>query len=245
MLFPLLLTLAATPDFAEMKLDRRNFDYDIVGALIEGLNAAPISKGSTRFNLQELSGEVRAELTTRALTQVKGHLESPEGRQQWVRSLQQTSDSVAHRSASYAMEFAYWTTLARERRKKNPLDAGKVEKATQNLAAFKRDRPRLEKEELTREKAMAQPDDNAFRIQLKERLTYFLGETKTLPFDAKLVEVNGKNQFADRTLEAKPKWWKFCFRVGPEATKAARDFATSWLAELNAPASPSRLSGEK
>lgn len=132
MLFPLLLTLAATPDFAEMKLDRRSFDYGIVGALAEGLNAAPISKDSTRFNLQELSGEVRAELTTRALAQVKGHL-----------------------------------------------------------------------------------------------------------------ELNGKNQFADKTLEAKPKWWKFCFRVGPEATKAARDFATSWLAELNAPASPSRLSGEK
>ncbi len=92
----------------------------------------------------------------------------------------------------------------------------------------------------------ATPDfAEAFKLQLKERLTYFLTETKSVPFDAKLVESNGKKQFADKTLEAKPKWWKFCFRAGPEATKAARDFATAWLAEVNAPPSPAKLSDDK
>lgn len=111
--------------------------------------------------------------------------------------------------------------------------------------AAKKDRARLDKEELAREKAVAQPDDAAFKAQLTARLTYFLSETKVMPFDAKLSESNGRRYFVDRALEAKPNWWKFCFRAGPGATKAARDFATAWLAELNAPPSAAKLSDDK
>ena len=54
---------------------------------------------------------------------------------------------------------------------------------------------------------------------------------------------HGKKVFVSASLEGRPHWWKFCWRAGPEATNAAREFATTWLAELNAP--PSRLSDDK
>ncbi|MGV3622945.1 MAG: hypothetical protein ACO1OB_19150, partial [Archangium sp.] len=104
-------------------------------------------------------------------------------------------------------------------------------------------RARLEREAVTRAKAMASPDQAAYVAQLKERITYFLAETKQMPWDAKLEEKNGKKVFVNPALEGKANWWKFCWRAGPEATNAAREFATQWLADLNAP--PSKLSDDK
>ena len=91
--------------------------------------------------------------------------------------------------------------------------------------------------------AQEKHDEALFVAQLKERLAYFLAESKSIPFDAKLTETDGRKYFADTKLEAKPNWWKFCFRAGPEATNAARDFATQWLAELSAPSA--KLSDDK
>lgn len=239
-------SLAATPDLTELKLQRNQVEATIVSSLANGLFEAPLSRWSTRYPVAELDGAARAALTTQALTQVKAYLETPQARENWKKYLGYGHDTVASRSASLAADFAYWSTYVKEKKTKEPSDAVALEKATQSLAAFKKDRARLDKEESTREKAATQPDDAAFKAQLTERLTYFLNETKALPFDAKLEETpNGKKRFTDKALEAKPKWWKFCFRAGPDATKAARDFATAWLAELNAPPSAAKLSDDK
>jgi hypothetical protein len=246
MFFAVLLVLSAAPDLAELKLSRAQSESMIVYSLVNGLTEAPLKRYETRYKIEDLDAAARASLTTQALTQVKQYLESPQGRENWGKYLTYGHDTVVARSASLAADFAYWSTIAREKKVKEPSDTLGLERATQNLAAFKKDRARLEREEATREKAAKQPDDAAFKTQLTERLTYFLNETKALPFDAKLEEAsNGRKRFADKTLEAKPKWWKFCFRAGPEATKAAREFATAWLAELNAAPSPARLSDEK
>lgn len=239
-------SLAATPDLAELKLDRAQSQSLIVYSLVNGITEAPLQRWATRYKIEDLDGAARAALTTQALTQVRQYLESPQGRDNWSKYLTYGHDTVVTRSASLAADFAYWSTIVKEKKVKDPSDAIGLERATQNLAAFKKDRPRQEKEEATREKAMKQPDDLAFKTQLTERLTYFLNETKTMPFDTKLEETpTGKKRFADKVLEAKPKWWKFCFRAGPEATKAARDFATTWLSELNASPSAVKLSDEK
>jgi hypothetical protein len=245
MILTLLLTLAATPDLNELKLDLRSQEYGVLGYLADGINGAPLSRYSTKFDVSTLDGEARAALTLQVLEQARAFLESPEGREKWQQRLKGGFEPVAVRSANLNSEFAYWTTLARERKVKSVEEAAAAERATQNLATFKKDRARLEREETTREKAAAQPDDAAFKAQVTERLTYFLAESKVIPFGAKLVEVNGKKRFEDKALEAKPKWWKFCFRAGPEATKAARDFATKWLAELNTPPSAAKLSDDK
>jgi hypothetical protein len=245
MLFTLLLTLAAAPDLAELKLEVRRHEFSLISYVADGLTFAPLSRYSTKYDVSTLDGEARAALTLQALERGKAFLMSADGREKWQRRLTQGNEPLAVRSAGLASDFAYWSTLVRERKVKRPEDAAGAERAAQNLAAFKKERPRLEREERTREKAAAQPDDAAFKAQLVERLTYFLAETKGLPFDAKLVEVNGRKLFADKALEAKPMWWKFCFRAGPEATKAARDFAMTWLEELNAPPSPAKLGDEK
>jgi hypothetical protein len=245
MLSLVLLTLAAAPDFSELKIEPRGYEYNAIGYVTEGLVRAPLTRYATKYDVTLLNGEDRAALTRQILQLAKTFITSPEGRQRWQQRLQTPGQTVADLSAGYASEFAYWTTLAKERKVKRPDDAANAERATRLLAAFKKERPRLEREELTSEKAAAKPDDEAFKAQLKERLTYFLAETKSIPFDAKLVEADGRRTFVDPQLEAKAKWWKFCFRAGPEATKAARDFATEWLAELNAPPSPAKLNDEK
>lgn len=248
MLLTLLLALSlhAVPDLSELKLERNQVEATISSSLANGLTEAPLVRWSTRYPVAELDGAAKAALTVQALTQVKAFVEGPQGRESWQKFLTYGHDTVPTHSASLAADFAYWSTLVKEKRVKDPSDAASLERASQNLAVFKRERARLEQEELTRAKAEAQPDEAAFKAQLAQRLTYFLNETRALPFDAKLETLpTGKKRFADKALEARPKWWKFCFRAGPEATKAARDFATSWLSELTAPPSAAKLSEDK
>ena len=85
----------------------------------------------------------------------------------------------------------------KESRQKDESFATQLERVTRNAAAFKRDRPQLQREELTREKAAAALDETAFKTQLKERLTLFLAETKAMPWTAALVEKDGRKLFAD------------------------------------------------
>jgi len=66
------------------------------------------------------------------------------------------------------------------------------------------------------------------------RLRRFLDVTRDVDFTAKLTEQNKKQKFADPALEAKPSEWKLCFRAGKPATDAAREFARTWLADLQA-----------
>lgn len=246
MLLPLLVVLSAAPTLSDLQLNRRSIDSAMGDAVANGLSEVPLSRYSTRFDVASLPGEVRAALVIEALGQVKEYLNSAAGRASWKTHLTRGGQSVAERSALTASNLAYWTTLRRERRTKLESDEKALARATQQAAEFKRERPRLEREDATRAQAAAAPDEQAFNRQLEERLVYFLEATRRLPFDAALVEGrNGRKLFADPALEAKPHWWKFCFRAGPEATAAARAFATSWLAELRAPPAPSKLSDEK
>lgn len=75
--------------------------------------------------------------------------------------------------------------------------------------------------------------DEDANVTLKKRLTLFLELSKDVDFDARL---EGR-RFADATYEAKPGEWKMCYRAGREATAAAREVATAWLADLDAAAS--------
>lgn len=249
MLLPFLLSLSlsAPPTLAELKLDARRYDATVIENLTDGFGYLLVSRYSTRVvNLVELPGDARAALTREALETIKSFVMSEQGRDAWRRRLAQgPSRRFAERAAEVASEVAYWTTYVKESRQKDENAQANLERVTQNAAAFKRERAQLHKEELTREKAAAALDEAAFLAQLKERLTLFLAETKAMPWTAALAEKRGRKVFVDSTLEGKPKWWKLCFRAGPEATGAAREVATSWLAELNAPPSPARLSDEK
>lgn len=249
MLLPLLLSLSlnAPPTLAELKLDARRYDATVIENLTDGFNYLPVSRFSTRVvNLVELPGDARAALTREALESIKSFVMSEQGRDGWKKRLaQRPSRPFAERAAEVASEVAYWTAYVKESRQKDENAQANLERATQRAATFKRERAQLQKEELTREKAAAALDEAAFLSQVKERLTLFLAETKVMPWTAALVEKRGVKVFSDPQLEGKPKWWKLCFRAGPEATGAAREVATTWLAELNAPPSPARLSDEK
>lgn len=72
----------------------------------------------------------------------------------------------------------------------------------------------------------------AIKDMIKLRLESFLAFTADIPFDARLVERNGKKYFASEDLEAKSSDWKLCFRAGKETIQAGRSFAEAWLKEL-------------
>ncbi len=245
MILPLLVSLSLSASLAELKLDPHSYETTIIENLTDGFGYVPLSRYSTRvMNLVELPGDARAALTREALESIKTYVMSDQGREAWTKRVARPpSQPFAERAASVASNVTYFATLVKESRTKDENFVAALERAHLRAAAFKRERAQLQREELSREKATAQPDDAAFKLQIKERLTLFLGETKAMPWSTALVEKKGHKVFVDATLEGKPNWWKLCFRAGPEATGAARDFAMSWLAELNAP--PSKLSDEK
>lgn len=247
MLLPLVASLALGTSLADLKLERKNHEYGIITSITNGLEQAPLSKYSARAPVPELSGADKAALTREALEQAKAWLSTPEAQKMWADYLSPNFYfvPVVERAAGIAADFAYWSTITKERKPAKPGDAEQLANVSAKQNAFKADRARLEREATTRVKAATALDSASFNVQVKERLTYFLAETRAMPWDAKLEEKNGKKKFVSATLEGKPNWWKFCWRVGPEATSAAREFATQWLAELNAPPPPSKLSDDK
>jgi hypothetical protein len=64
------------------------------------------------------------------------------------------------------------------------------------------------------------------------RLQEFLDISKNVDFDAKLVPAGKLMRFADPRYEEEPPTWKLCFRVGRDATAAAREAAQAWLKAL-------------
>ncbi|MDW7760399.1 MAG: hypothetical protein SCM96_07160 [Acidobacteriota bacterium] len=70
------------------------------------------------------------------------------------------------------------------------------------------------------------------RILIRNRIREFLETSADVDFSAKLVRSGSVMRFADSEYEEKSPDWKLCFRAGKEATEAAREFAKSWLAEL-------------
>lgn len=71
------------------------------------------------------------------------------------------------------------------------------------------------------------------RVLIQRRINEFLAASAGVDFAAKLVPRNDKMIFANDAYEQKPSEWKLCYRAGKEATKAAREFAATWLAELD------------
>ncbi|SDL30249.1 hypothetical protein [Siphonobacter aquaeclarae] len=68
---------------------------------------------------------------------------------------------------------------------------------------------------------------------LKAYLEKFLSETKDIDFKAALKSApGGKMKFVNPTYETRPSYWKMCFRAGPEATAAVRQYVTEWHATL-------------
>ncbi|MEZ5317951.1 MAG: hypothetical protein R2752_11170 [Vicinamibacterales bacterium] len=74
------------------------------------------------------------------------------------------------------------------------------------------------------------PDD--VKPLIAQRLRAFLDLSGDVNFDAAVVDRDGRKVFADPKYEAKSSDWKMCYRVGKDATMAARAAAESWLAAL-------------
>jgi len=236
MILALVASLSLTTTLDDLKLGVKNYEWYIAYTVARGLEEPFIGKWNLpNSTLPPLTAEEKTALTRAALAQLKTFVMSPAGREQWARAIQGPPVDLAERSALLAADVTFWTTIIKERKPSKPTDASRRDKALNKQRAFAAERPRLEREAATTMKAQELHDEAMFVVQLKERLTYFLAESKSIPFDAKLIEADGRKVFADAKLESKPNWWKFCFRAGPEATTAAREFATQWLAELNAP----------
>jgi O6-methylguanine-DNA--protein-cysteine methyltransferase len=95
--------------------------------------------------------------------------------------------------------------------------------------------PELDKERLVQErKQKAEFDAHSdFRPQLKQRLQAFITLSETVDFDARLVPMGRKQEFANPVYQRKPAEWKFLYRIGKEPVAEARLFAKQWLSELH------------
>ncbi|WP_131694679.1 hypothetical protein [Dyadobacter tibetensis] len=67
---------------------------------------------------------------------------------------------------------------------------------------------------------------------IKSRLLYFLENSKNIDFKAQTKLVNNRKKFINPSYEQKHEIWKFCYRMGPEPTEAARRNAQAWLNSL-------------
>lgn len=67
------------------------------------------------------------------------------------------------------------------------------------------------------------------KVRLRALLQAFLEQTAGVDFKAALKP---DRSFVRSDFEEQSRAWKAAYRAGPEATAAARDFATTWLKEL-------------
>ncbi|CAN5172942.1 hypothetical protein BH09BAC4_BH09BAC4_37150 [soil metagenome] len=95
--------------------------------------------------------------------------------------------------------------------------------------------PELDKDRLVEErKRKAEFDAHSdFRPHLKQRLQAFITLSETVDFDARLVPMGRKQEFANPVYQRKPAEWKFLYRLGKEPVTEARLFAKQWLADLH------------
>ncbi|GAB4014801.1 hypothetical protein GCM10028808_38370 [Spirosoma migulaei] len=93
----------------------------------------------------------------------------------------------------------------------------------------------IDQEELAlQRKKKAEFDAHAdFHPLLKKRLQDFIDLTETVDFEARLVPMGYKQEFANPIYQRKPAEWKFLYRLGKEPVTEARVFAKQWLAELH------------
>lgn len=92
----------------------------------------------------------------------------------------------------------------------------------------------IDQEQLAQQrKQKAEFDAHAdFRPLLKKRLQDFITLTETIDFEARLVPMGYKQEFANPVYQRKPAEWKFLYRLGKASVTEARLFAQQWLSEL-------------
>lgn len=67
---------------------------------------------------------------------------------------------------------------------------------------------------------------------IAKQLYTFIKSTDDIDYKAATEEKNGTVYFKNKEYESKPGAWKMGYRMGKEATDAARDFANKWLKDL-------------
>jgi hypothetical protein len=67
---------------------------------------------------------------------------------------------------------------------------------------------------------------------LRQRLKDFITLTETVDFQARLIPLGSKQEFANPVYQRKPAEWKFLYRLGKEPVMEARSFAQQWLTDL-------------
>jgi hypothetical protein len=72
-----------------------------------------------------------------------------------------------------------------------------------------------------------------FKPALKKRLQDFIELSNSVDFEARLVPMGSKQEFANPLYQRKPAEWKFLYRLGKEPVAEARSFAQQWLADLH------------
>ncbi|QJW88316.1 hypothetical protein HNV11_02470 [Spirosoma taeanense] len=95
--------------------------------------------------------------------------------------------------------------------------------------------PEIDKERLAEQRRKkAEFDAHAdFRPLLKQRLQDFIALANSVDFEARLVPMGYKHEFANPVYQRKPAEWKFLYRLGKEPVAEARLMAQQWLAELH------------
>ncbi|MBN8824363.1 MULTISPECIES: hypothetical protein [unclassified Spirosoma] len=95
--------------------------------------------------------------------------------------------------------------------------------------------PDIDKDQLVQQRRQkAEFDAHAdFRPLLKKRLQDFITLTETVDFEARLMPMGRKQEFANPVYQRKPAEWKFLYRLGKAPVMEARAFAQQWLTELH------------
>lgn len=229
----LTLVVSAAPPGEQLEKQWDVLARTAVDVVARGLAAnEPWLWGTTIKGVRELPEAEQLALFHWFADAMVGYFASPTGAAAWQKALSYPSDWVAQQQASEESTLTYLSVLDKESRfgVQDDLKPGLV-KAKVRLETLKAERPRMEKELKGFLAARKAPSNAAFQAQFKERLTDFLAGTRNMPFDAKLVETNGRKVFEDPRLEARPRWWKRCFRAGPALLGAARAYAEKLLKE--------------
>ncbi|WP_020595824.1 hypothetical protein [Spirosoma panaciterrae] len=94
--------------------------------------------------------------------------------------------------------------------------------------------PEVDKNQLAQQRRQKAEFDahTDFRPLLKKRLQDFITLTETVDFNARLIPMGRKQEFANPVYQRKPAEWKFLYRLGKGPVLEARTFAQQWLADL-------------
>ncbi len=236
------LQAAPNPTLATHGVKESVLTDDALRAVTDGhLPPAPSLGHLSSKPLKLLSGQARAELVTAGLTVVKAFLSTKEAHRKFGEALagdppmnprQLVKDmeaqlSEAKRAHAEQIASAPADQKAMLTKAFAESDGATAEMVTQ-LQAQAAEQDQLYKPALDDYSKRCDEEGRGLEPKLKSLLSTFLTETERMPFDAKL---KGR-QFADPKLEAKPSWWKACWRAGQEPVEAARTFAKKWVAEL-------------